>query len=66
MGALLSKHPDPARLWIKLARLGWTAADLAKQAKVPDKSVGRALTGWPIPVDDLEAITRAVARAEAP
>ena len=55
----------PGRLRIEIARRGWSATDLAREARLAQSTVSAALAGRPISNRSLELIARALLRAPA-
>ena len=55
----------PGRLRQEMARRGWAAADLAREARLSPATVSAALDGRPIAVTSLGLIANALARVPA-
>lgn len=53
---------QPDRLRLELARRGWSAADLAREARVSPPTVSAALAGRPIAAQSLALIAGALSR----
>jgi transcriptional regulator with XRE-family HTH domain len=53
----------PGRLRQEMARRGWAAADLAREARISHATVSAALAGKPIAEKSLGLISKALSRA---
>ena len=53
------------RLRLEMARRGWNAADLAREARLGHATVSAALAGRPVAAKSVELIARALLRAPA-
>jgi len=55
----------PGRLRQEMARRGWAAADLAREARISPATVSSALDGRPIAVSSLALMAKALGRVPA-
>jgi lambda repressor-like predicted transcriptional regulator len=62
-GVGMSVVVHPGRLRQELARRGWAARDLAREARLSEATVSTALAGRPIAARSLALITEALVRA---
>jgi lambda repressor-like predicted transcriptional regulator len=62
-GYAVSVVVHPGRLRQELARRGWAARDLAREARLSEATVSTALAGKPIAARSLALITEALVRA---
>jgi transcriptional regulator with XRE-family HTH domain len=55
----------PGRLRQEMARRGWAASDLAREARLSQATIGAALAGRPVAERTFARIARALSRAPA-
>jgi transcriptional regulator with XRE-family HTH domain len=53
---------DAARLRREMARRGWAAVDLAREARLSQATISAALAGRPVTVSSVALMARALAR----
>lgn len=61
----MSVTVHPGRLREALARRGWSASDLAREAGLSAPTIGSALAGKPITARSLRLMAQALAKAPA-